>query len=336
MKLLTGLVFITLLACSRPGATQAISPFNVDNFGGSKVAPWGLSYDQFSSLLSQPNATGRYDISGPDITAVAPVSKPGPVDGWYWEVSVKADIPINDTTYRDSSLPMDEYFTGAQVTLHAPSTADADVSWDMCVLNWQVDEDYSDELRKDDGSCSSVLSHSCIEGVKSAIAKSWSTSSGLSRCTCPDLRTIKSCGKKPPLTFSQACIDYFINSTGYNNPGPQYGNGTKPGSWSYDKRYLAMIYGGAPGTRGNSSLYNQTGSIAWPYMVVWGSQEFGSVPTSQLTCVRADSAEPGSVVPGVNGTSGANGGGPGAISGSGSSLAVWALAAGLAFWANFL
>ncbi|RYP60998.1 hypothetical protein DL771_010283 [Monosporascus sp. 5C6A] len=286
------------LVTAQPG--ESISAFGSQNYGNRRYAPWGLEYDAMATFLERPNATGNYPLSGPDTTSA---SESGPVDGWAWNIRVRADIPINETNGSNYDQDvLSKYFTGSQITLNSPSSEGIDPSWLVCIIRWQVDEDYSEELRQDDGTCSSVLDESCRSDMADFVARNWADHTGSARCRCPDLSSISSCGE-PPAAFHQGCGATIYNATSINNS-------TRTGSYSWSAgEYLAITYGGAAGARGDTTLYDQTGSLAWPFMVVWGRESRNSVPTSQLTCVRAANATDGSQAPGTDGTGGDGGSG---------------------------
>ncbi|RYP30528.1 hypothetical protein DL767_006205 [Monosporascus sp. MG133] len=287
------------LASAQPGASS--SAFGSDNYGDSSYGPWGLDNAVMTTFLERPNATGTYPLSGPETTS--PASESGPVDGWAWDIRVRADIPISETNVTNYHQDLlSQYFTGSQIRLKSPSSEGIDPSWLVCVIRWQVDDDYSEELRQDDGTCSSVLDESCRSDMADVVANTWADRSGTDRCRCPDLSSISSCGE-PPAAFDQGCSATVYNATHINNS-----TGTGPGSWSAGE-YLVLTYGGAAGARGDTTLYDQTGSLAWPFMVVWGRRSLHAVPTSQLTCVRAANATDGSQAPGADGTGGDGGSG---------------------------
>ncbi|CAJ2513934.1 Uu.00g020530.m01.CDS01 [Anthostomella pinea] len=298
------LAFASLLV-SCPLAFSEVLPdssstFTEDNYGWPTYGPWGLNNSLYSSLLSrQPNTTGKYPLSGPDISTTAPSSETGTVDGWAWTIDVKADIPINLSNHSYTPEVEAEYFTGAQITLHAPSNAETDLSWLVCVLDWEVDNSYTDDLRRDDGSCSTALSSQCRSDMADAVAKGWSTQSGTNRCKCPDLTTIDSCAPVPA-AFHSGCGGTIYNATDLND---SRNSTSHKDSWGAGQ-LVVQTYGGPPTSQGNITAYDQTGSLAWPYMVVWGSIATGSTPTSQLTCIRASNASAGSEVPGTSSVDG--------------------------------
>lgn len=67
-----------------------------------------------------------------------------------------------------------------------------------------------------------------------------------------------------------------------------------------DGRAIVTNLGGLPyAERGNRTAYNETGSLAWPAVVVWGRNTTSDDPiVSPLTCIRASNATTGSQAPG--------------------------------------
>ncbi|RYP07523.1 hypothetical protein DL764_002452 [Monosporascus ibericus] len=178
------------------------------------------------SAYSDP-AFRSENYGGPDTTLPASKSSnSGPVDGWAWNIRVRADIPINQTkvtNYEEDLLS--RYFTGTEISFKFSSSGDMDPS--VVVYNAT---DINDSTR------------------------------------------------------------------------------TGPDSWS-DGKHLALRYGGAAGAGGDNGFYDETGSLAWPFMVVWGPKYRNAVPTSQLTCIRAANATDGSQAPGIDGAGGDEGSG---------------------------
>ena len=69
--------------------------------------------------------------------------------------------------------------------------------------------------------------------------------------------------------------------------------------------YVTTVYGGAPAPQGDIQAYNQTGSIAWPFLLVWGQTPpvsgGGALDvhkSANMSCIRANDAIPGGAVPG--------------------------------------
>lgn len=70
-----------------------------------------------------------------------------------------------------------------------------------------------------------------------------------------------------------------------------------------DGRFDALKYGGDSHAKGNMTAYNQTGSMAWPMVIMWGHSKFAPSGilnnTAKMLCIRAQNATIGSTVPGV-------------------------------------
>lgn len=64
----------------------------------SNGRPWNIPASDFDSLLSSnPNATGTFPVTGPNISL--PVSGSSNIYGWSWSISVVADIPIRNSSW---------------------------------------------------------------------------------------------------------------------------------------------------------------------------------------------------------------------------------------------
>lgn len=87
-------------------------------------------------------------------------------------------------------------------------------------------------------------------------------------------------------------------------------NATAIQNWP-DGKFEVRRYGGPPHERGNQAAYNQTGSLAWPVLVMWGPSS--NIPknisgpvdeldftgaVAKMSCPRAKNATEGSTVPG--------------------------------------
>jgi hypothetical protein len=85
--------------------------------------------------------------------------------------------------------------------------------------------------------------------------------------------------------------------------------------WS-DGKLDGRRFGGPPHEAGNLTAYNETGSLAWPVVIMWGPStnnirnSSGQVDFSgagaKLSCVRAKDATLGSTAPGSGGVSAGN------------------------------
>ncbi|KAK6857398.1 hypothetical protein PG995_007585 [Apiospora arundinis] len=302
--------------------------------GGGTVGPGGVNFIEFGRLLDeQPNATGIYPLSGPDLTGavgsqeIADGWPPELIDGWSWQIHVKADIPVNNSEpWHRGEEAQGKYFTSTQVALHTPPfKKNVTDGWEVCVMTWETNRDYSDALREDDGTCSSVLSEDCRKAITDSVSEGWKKSSSwYNRCTCPSLDELDGCGDPrrnsrraaPPAVSNRAPVP--VPATGqqqqrsnertivYNatriNEGARLAAevaDNNPRHQFVDGRAIMTNLGGLPSAeRGNLTAYNQTGSLAWPAVVVWGRNTTSDPIVSPLTCIRASNATTGSQVPG--------------------------------------
>ncbi|KAI0199217.1 hypothetical protein F4808DRAFT_433084 [Astrocystis sublimbata] len=264
----------------------------------SNEGPWHEPKAEFNrSLANSANITGKYPFPGPDTTSDRPEDSK---DQWSWSIAVAADLPIGNSR----SAPDDDgqgpwYYTGGKLTLNAPSSIIGDDgnitvkgNWTVCMVKWDLDfqpkennnRTYPDKLRDDDGTCGSVLSDSCIAGMKSALR---------SNCRCPDPRTIPSCADQDEEIFdlfTAPCGAYDLTETtlrNMKNETERLGFGSK---W--------------PHHQGNLSAYNDIGSLAWPVMI---SFDNGKGYTSEsLTCIRANNTVAESKAPEYEATMGSD------------------------------
>ncbi|KAK7994647.1 hypothetical protein PG991_016235 [Apiospora marii] len=249
---------------------------------------WDIPKDQFQTNFNHPNATGAMSL---------PIN--GGAGGWSLSVQVAADVPIAAGGVYGGEYGT--FFTGSRVLLNAPigpagpggdrsdSSDDEDAaSWQTCTIFWDlVVAEYPDELREDDGSCSSGLSNNCINAIERQMVHD---SSPRSCCTCPQLDKIDAC-KDSKLWKFTAC-------------GASRYNKTRMASWPNGQLEVRRYGGPRHDQPRNLTAYNETGSIAWPVAVVRkgeppaGNSGLGGETTAKLACVRADKAAEGDLNPG--------------------------------------
>ncbi|KAK7961568.1 uncharacterized protein PG986_002393 [Apiospora aurea] len=228
---------------------------------------WDIPEQQFNQSFGRLSATGAVSL---------------PANGdWSLSVEVAADIPIpSGSMYGGGN---GTFFTGSRILLNAPPAtggvnASSDDAWQTCVTFWDlIVDEYPDELREDDGSCSSGLSPDCIGAIEREIVDDSSPQSG---CTCPQLDKIDSCA----------------NSTDMN-------------SWPNGQLEVRRYGGPLHDSPNDLTSYNETGSIAWPVAVVRSEPRPGNTSridrtTAKLSCVRANKAAEGGSVPGKPSTGG--------------------------------
>jgi len=181
----------------------------------AQYGPFYMPIAEFREQMARPNATGRYPLpGGPDMSVPYPSGRGGAGfvaaadPGWSWTISVVADIEMPRSDVED---PVNQTFTGAKLTLQAPTTravtTDApgaaaaavvvvDDSWLLCIVQFDMDiYDIPARFRQDDGSCSSVLSQQCVRAIEAETARLYTSSFDLrTPCHCPDLEKISACG----------------------------------------------------------------------------------------------------------------------------------------------
>lgn len=245
--------------------------------------PWGEPLTEFKSIINNPekqNATGNFAIAGPNISAPASFSTNNDgsfsgfsnIDGWSWSVAIVADLPLtNASVARNKS----NFYTGGKLTFNAPSSLSpsssqdlsVDNDWQICVYTWSLwGTAYPNKLRSDDGSCTSVLSSQCVSDMEKAAAKS-------SDCACPISRNMPSClelGNSSKL-WDTTCAGRYFNTSAVR-------------AWKNGKLDIALFGGATTHELGNNTDYNYIGSVAWPVMASFSSNN--SVEAT-LSCPRA-------------------------------------------------
>ncbi|KAI0126718.1 hypothetical protein BJ170DRAFT_684298 [Xylariales sp. AK1849] len=253
--------------------------------GTDDKGPWNEPRAEFDTLLNSPNATGDFPIAGPNISA--PFSSSSVIDGWSWSIAVVANLPIANSSTLAAEYG-DKFYTGGKLTFNGPPSLRSsssqnltvDDDWQICLFSWQLDgAAYPDELRVDDGTCSSVLSSQCISDIEKAAT----ASHGAGRCECPLSRDIPSC---TALGNDSALWDSTCGGSFYN--------ASQIRAWE-EGRLEQEVYGGTTAhDRGNITAYNYIGSVAWPVMASFGN---GNRTTASMSCVRANTAVEGSTAP---------------------------------------
>jgi len=160
-----------------------------DTYGAGTVAPWSGKAEEFDKLLTKDaDAEGRYTLQGRDVSKPYTQSSLDPIPGWALTVSTKADMSMNGTNAT---------FTGTRIELKVPNATDMHPTWQLCVLDWRVDQDnYPAAMREDDGTCSKAISQDCRRDVQAAVVKKYKASDEVTACACPSLSTIGSCGSE--------------------------------------------------------------------------------------------------------------------------------------------
>ncbi|KAI1261014.1 hypothetical protein F5Y18DRAFT_431559 [Xylariaceae sp. FL1019] len=254
--------------------------------------PWYTPNAEFEdSLNKHPNVTGNYSIAGPDNLDSPSYS---PANRWAWSIAVAADLSLDNS--QDAPPPDGNgswYYTGGKITLNTPVSAQIhdlnrndtiNDDLELCIIKWDIDEvAYPDELRKDDGSCTSLLSDECIEDMKAFVQIKNKV------CQCPQARDIPSCkklGGKSEL-FDSSCYAAYRNVSDIRG---------STGGWEGGK-YDIFAFGDAYAHhKGNRTSYDNLGSLSWPVMVGFRQGTDGTT-YSNLTCVRASEVLPDSEEP---------------------------------------
>jgi len=130
---------------------------------------------QWNEALNKPNATGRFDFDGYDITEEYPWEEDisaRAIDGWSWEFNITAAIST-----ANSRSTSDGFVAGANLRLHPPPsivtkdkdgnrTIAAHESWQICIVvmsnkSPNFSKDLIERGKTDDGSCKNMLGDEC-------------------------------------------------------------------------------------------------------------------------------------------------------------------------------
>ncbi|KAK4040841.1 hypothetical protein C8A01DRAFT_15332 [Parachaetomium inaequale] len=293
-KSLTSFAGIALLSLASAQESEDPDSWGAYGFPDYKFGPWGVPDVTFERLMKAPNATSNYPLQAPDTSS--PFPAPGPIDGWSLSLSVVADVPMSESNMSLALVHPNDTFTGSRLVLQTPTGSDSafDESWSVCVIQWSIDlKNYPAKLREDDGSCSSVLSEQCARDLEKAAREQYITGRSRSRqCPCPWTADIPSCAgeQAEALSGNGACSSQGLSADDINRLS--------------DGQYRVLQYGGPLHERGNRTAYDESGSLAWPMMVLWGPSEnaTGGSPgadgvVAKLSCPRAKEATQGSTAP---------------------------------------
>ncbi|KAI1358386.1 hypothetical protein F5Y08DRAFT_350873 [Xylaria arbuscula] len=264
--------------------------------GGSGLDPWYEPEGDFDTLLANnTNITGEYAIPGYNISVpYGSISPPdyGKIDGWSWSIAVAANIPLENSTTAQNN---DSFHTGGKIVLNAPKSLVGDGGnltvedgWRICVFAWEVqnDDSYPKALRKDNGTCGSILSDKCIENLKQAALPALG-GDGRPSCSCPDIDILLACGDNDRATsaFGHSCYARPFSAADLRT------------SELWEDGQLEIYKFGETTThgRGNRTAYDDISSLAWPVMMYMGTG--GTHVDISLACVRATDPVNGTTEP---------------------------------------
>ncbi|KAJ3578839.1 hypothetical protein NPX13_g1725 [Xylaria arbuscula] len=280
-------------------ALEATVDGAISTFGSVSELPLhgqGTLAEFEATLANCTNSTGTYVIAGPNISE--PFSPTSTLDGWSWSITV-AELPVNTALHStpDDIYNSSYYFTAGQIRLNVPSSlvdskgnVKVDDSWRMCLFGWDLSNSpYPEKLRSDNGTCASILTEECIADIKKSVNDT--VNSVNSQCTCPTISEIPSCSKIEDAAslFNNSCFASTFDAKRIREI--QEGKTAWEAFGSFDAYQ-----------RGNDTVYNNIGSVAWPVIASFGrsNQVSGEVPEEgviTLSCVRAADAAPGSKAP---------------------------------------
>lgn len=113
---------------------------------GNGIGLIGFPSSKWTEALNKPNATGRFDIDGYNITKEYPWNEDVSVramDGWSLEFNITAAISTANSTSK--ALPSDGFVAGATLRINPPpslvtkneggnKTIAAHDSWNVCIV----------------------------------------------------------------------------------------------------------------------------------------------------------------------------------------------------------
>ncbi|TPX15282.1 uncharacterized protein E0L32_004559 [Thyridium curvatum] len=291
--------YLLLYAALSPSALARRGVAGEGSFGAGRDGPFVMTAKQFDEALKSPNATGKFDFPGVDISQRYTGTFKN-LSGWAWDIAVAADVQMGG-----------EYFTGTKISITAPGGAPrlngsrnltVHETWQACVLHWDLSKAYDDKLRSDDENCTHTLGSDCVRDIEFEVEKAYRSAEG---CHCPDFGSIKSCKGKDVVTKNECLVESKHPvprslSTAANTLGLAYNN-TEIEQWP-DGKLDVVRYGGPTHAKGDIAAYNQNGSLGWPLLFVLGVKSkpwFDVVDRKaiKLSCVRARDATEGSVAP---------------------------------------
>ncbi|KAI0509756.1 hypothetical protein F5B22DRAFT_615953 [Xylaria bambusicola] len=295
LRYLTALVGIgSITVATAAGAGEA----TIELYESTREGPWGEPLTQFHAALdNHPNATGDFPFGGPNISSryVRRQDGGGEIDGWSWSIAVASDISLeNSDKQTDLANQSDLFYVGGIITLNAPesllnSTGHLTVSddWEMCTFRWLLNGfNYTDRLRSDDGTCTSVLTEQCISYLKEA---AYDNHHQGSVCSCPMLDDVGPCedlGERSAV-LGHSCTAQRYNASDFRE-------------WEDGKLDVHLFGDKQPHDFGDTANYDDIGSLAWPIITTFknrtGAEEFSNA-RSFMSCVRAMDAVDGSDAP---------------------------------------
>ncbi|KAK8048122.1 hypothetical protein PG994_009852 [Apiospora phragmitis] len=160
------------------------------------IAPWGREDSGgFFEALKTPNLTGTYSFATPNISAPLGTGEVteemnSALPGWSLSVTMRTGAPFRG-----------QHYTAGEVVMHTPPSLLTNITdagsgqknvsvldeWKLCIIHWDlIDEPYPDAMRRDDGTCSSVLSPGCLRDVQAAARR---------KCADPHINEIPACAK---------------------------------------------------------------------------------------------------------------------------------------------
>lgn len=127
----------------------------------SLTAPWGLDPSKYQSLVSSPDASAAFNITGYNTSSTAP--SPQSAQGWTLAARVKHDVSLSATT--NSSLDKSQVFEATTLAVGAPPGVAVAEGWRLCAAVYPGTAAAVAADTVVDGGCANVLSEGCLQAL---------------------------------------------------------------------------------------------------------------------------------------------------------------------------
>lgn len=163
--------------------------------------PGQVDGNQWVQALGHPNATGHFSIIGYDISK--PFGSDAAMDGWTIDMNVTADVPVDKGFKTGATIKVNPPAALVSQTSNGSSVLRADSSWVVCLTSvGELAQSTIDAGKKDDGSCTQMLSEQCAADIRRGLARGQRMDHGRG---CPSFNVPQSC-KDSLGEFSSATI----------------------------------------------------------------------------------------------------------------------------------
>lgn len=266
----------------------------------AEKGPWGEDLSEFNKLLDDsPTAMGYNSFRWYNVSTTA--TELTRMDGWSWNLTIKGDMPVSGIE-NAADHPKDHVYTGGKLSFQAPqellkpdgSGLVVNDEWKICLVRWDLGGQlYNQGLRTDLGSCG-VLTDKCETALRDRLRPSTGGDYAESGwCKCPRAEDVPECAGDDLGPWNSRCHTIELNA--------QKLRALKGGSVDLLTFASADLY--AADGAANGTVYNDLGSIAWPFMAIQvAGDSHGFMSSTKTACVRAKFGVRGWDTPASNGT----------------------------------